>query len=145
MQKFRRLDAFGSQAGTLNFKGQEKMHTIPGAIITSVLGLVLLYFATQAIINMVSFEELEIQYFKVEKSQDQLQYLIKNTSEENYDLFFGFKPLLPSGQAIFTPDPSLVTFEMFQRSEHDFSGKTEDLPIRLEPCPYNSFYDKMDE
>ena len=63
VQKFRRFDSFASQATGLNFKGEEKIHTIPGAIISLFLSIFLLYTAAQAIIAMLSFQEVTIESF----------------------------------------------------------------------------------
>ena len=60
MHRFRRLDTFGSQAASLNFKGEEKIFTLIGAIISTFVSVVMIYFATKAIIDMVSFENLTI-------------------------------------------------------------------------------------
>ena len=116
MQKFRRLDSFAGQATGLNFKGEQKMHTIPGAIISTVLSLFLLNVAAQAIIDMVSFNEVAIQNFRVEQNEGTMAQKSIDLTENHFDMAIGFLPF-EGKRVLLTSDPSLVKIEIIMRSD----------------------------
>ena len=116
VQKFRRFDSFAGQASGLNFKGEQKMYTIPGAIISIGLSIFLLNIAVRAIIDMVSFDEVTIQNFRVEQNEAAMAQKIIDLTENHFDMAIGFLPF-EGKRVLLSSDPSLVKIEIIMRSD----------------------------
>ena len=121
VNRFRRLDSFASQATGFNFKGEEKIHTIPGAIISMVLSIFLLYTAAQAIISMLSFDNVTIENFTIEQSETNMGDKSIDMTEHFFDIAVGFLPFFGE-QYLIANDPSLVKIELIIRSDENYSG-----------------------
>ena len=105
----------------MNFKGEEKIHTIPGAIISILLSIFLLYTAAQAIIAMLSFEEVTIENFTIEQNEKTMDEKSIYMTEQYFEIAIGFLPFVGE-QVLFASDPRLVKIEIIIRSDENFSG-----------------------
>ena len=125
----------------MNFKGEEKIHTIPGAIISILLSIFLLYTAAQAIIAMLSFEEVTIENFTIEQNEKTMDEKSIYMTEQYFEIAIGFLPFVGFGdQVLIASDPRLVKIEIIMRSDENYSGNTKDEILALEACKENSFY-----
>ena len=90
IQKFIKLDKFGTQAASLNFKGEELLRTLPGAIMTIVIQLLALYVVIQTSIKMFNYEDPKISNYSIKLPTEQLNDVVINMPEQEIDLAFGF-------------------------------------------------------
>ena len=67
-----------------------------------------------------------------------------NMSDNHYDFAVGFMPNPPEPQIIIPYDPSLITIEVIERSDLDYSGDVKETNLELERCAQNSFREILD-
>ena len=59
-KRLTKCDSYGEAAAKLNLSGEDTMRTLPGAIITIVLNIFLLYTIVQTSIAMVTYADMEV-------------------------------------------------------------------------------------
>ena len=78
----------------MNFKGEEKIHTLPGAIISTFISTFLLYTAAQATLAMLTFDEVTIQNFTIEHGEATLAEKSIDMTSHYFDVAIGFIPFV---------------------------------------------------
>ena len=67
-----RLDSFASPISAINLKGEDKIRTLPGALISIAHYAFLFYIAALSFIEMFNYENNKVQYYEVESSRGQI-------------------------------------------------------------------------
>ena len=68
-RQLQKVDSFSTPAATINLKGEERISTIPGVIITICTYTFLLYVAVESFIEMIGYQNDKIQSYDVSLSQ----------------------------------------------------------------------------
>lgn len=69
-------------------KGQEKISTLPGALITILTYIFLLYVAALSFLQMVSYENNKIQSYDMEMSRSAIADYTANMHDQDIDIAF---------------------------------------------------------
>ena len=67
-----KLDSFATPVASINLKGEDKIRTLPGALISVAHYAFLLYIATLSFLQMINHENNKVQYYEVESSRGQI-------------------------------------------------------------------------
>ena len=67
-----KLDSFATPVATINLKGEDKIQTLPGSLITIFHYAFLFYISAQSFLQMINHENNKIQYYEVESSRGQI-------------------------------------------------------------------------
>ena len=80
----------------------------------------------------------------MEQPEEDLNKVEMNMSDNHYDFAVGFMPNPPEAQKIIPNDPSLITIEVIERSDFNYSGDIKENYLELERCVQNSFREILD-
>ena len=70
MERFLKFDNYGSEAATFKLKGDDKLRTMPGACLSLLINLGLIFLTVHLLGVMIKYENSTIQFYSIVQSEE---------------------------------------------------------------------------
>ena len=85
--QLQKIDTFGAPVN-VNYRGKDTFPTSFGGILTLLMAVYMMYFATNCIIKVLSFKDSKISSYMIKDDREDMDPM--NLLENGFDLVFGF-------------------------------------------------------